>query len=171
MNKKFRLFTVAIIAALLIVLVLPSTALAADKERIVDYTGVLSDSELRELNDYAQEISRQYQLDVAFFLASNTYASDQTLEKYAEECYTQHKKLGQNGFMLAVDEESPIWTWVCFGSAADTVTDDSIGRFLNAYDTEADLLRRHYRLSGRGGCISGVDAWSEKAGFCANAHR
>ncbi|MDR1620505.1 MAG: TPM domain-containing protein [Clostridiales bacterium] len=89
MNKKFRLFTVAIIAALLIVLILPSAALAADKERIVDYIGVLSDSQLVELNDYVREISRKYHFDVAFFLSSNAYASDQTLEGYAKECYMQ----------------------------------------------------------------------------------
>jgi uncharacterized protein len=135
MNKKFKSFTAAIIAtALLIIPILPPAALATGKERIVDYIGVLSNSELNELNDYAQEISGKYHLDIAFLLASDVYVPDQTLAEYTEECYLHHQGLGQNGFMLAIDEESAVWNWVGFGDMEDTLTENSVERFFDAYD-------------------------------------
>ena len=112
---------------------IPITVHAADKNFVVDEMQKLSAGELRELNDYAGQISTTYQLDVAMFIVSNSYSPEKTIYKYAEELYRDAHKL-QKGFALVHDAEGKSWGVLGFGQIERFITEEVEDGFWAAYN-------------------------------------
>ncbi|MDR0470038.1 MAG: TPM domain-containing protein [Peptococcaceae bacterium] len=152
MKRVNQVLSTVLLAAFLTALILPYAAFAADKARIVDEMGLLSDAELAELNDYAEMISRTRQMDVAFLLADHRYAARQSLSEYTSDYYDRIG-LNPDGFMLAYDEVENDWILIFSGSAGDILTEDAVYDFFDAFDVE-----RTY-VGGIEAYLDTVDAW------------
>ena len=127
---------IALIAVLVIALAAlgMGTALAADGVRIFDDIDVITDSQLAELDEYAQSVSESGKMDVAFLLASGDYTERYSgLSEYAEDCYHDRADLGSNGFIFVMDEENSLWNLVCFGYSGNIVTEDVMYDLFDAY--------------------------------------
>ena len=114
---------------------LPMTVHAADSGKfVVDEMQILSENELRELNDYARKISNTYELDIAMFIVSNSYSPDKTIYKYTEELYLNVQKLGPEGFALVHDAEGKTWGVISFGQIERFITEEVEDSFWEAYN-------------------------------------
>jgi len=113
---------------------LPLTAQAAGKDLIIDDMVKISEQGLSDLNAYAREIGSAYQMDVAFFLVSNSYSSGQSLREHVGERYLNTQGLGPDGFALAHDIEGRLWSLVSFGKAEQLMTDELEDWLWDAYD-------------------------------------
>ena len=127
-----KVLSVALCLMLLMVAFLPFTAQAAGKELVVDDVNGMTEDELHELNEYAQRISNKYQMDVAFFLISNT-DSPKHLNDDIRELYLATQALGPDGFALAHDVGTKQWSMVGFGKAEQLITEDIEDRFWEIY--------------------------------------
>ena len=114
-------------------MLLPFTAQAAPKDLIVDDMDILLEDEISDLNDYARQIGGAYQMDVAFFLVSHAYSSEQTLGEHISQRYHDAQGLGPDGFVLAYDIDGKLWSIASFGKAMSLVTDDIEDRFWDAF--------------------------------------
>jgi len=124
MKKKHAFL---IIAAILLALFLPNTALAQEKRYVVDENGIdrnglyapeyayLNEDDLARLNSRAREISQKYNIDVAFVFAVRGW---QNLKAYAEECYTKYLGADSTGIMAVHyfrRGSEPQWTVITRG--------------------------------------------------------
>ena len=125
-----------LLIALFAVLLLPIHAKAAVFDRVIDEVDILSESRLAELNEYAQEISDTYRIDVAFFLLSDEYASYSTLSEAVSDRYLM-LGFGANGVAMAHDVDGDLWTIVRFGRAEEIFVDENRSRLAAAYNVES----------------------------------
>ena len=99
---------------------------------IKDETGMISDSELQRLNEYALKISNDYRIQVSYLIPINT--AGQTMRACAEERFPESGRLWSDGFVLVHDVDGKRWDVVCFGVAERFITDEEIDLFWTAYD-------------------------------------
>ena len=130
MMKKKQLFCA--LFALLLALGFALPAFAAGKILVVDDMAKISNKSLAELNDRANSISDEYQMDVAFFLPSNKYAPGQTLTEYIRGFWSDI----QDGFVLAHDIDGKLWNVICFGKAQRLITDEIKDQFWAVYSSD-----------------------------------
>jgi len=141
MKKLALILSAAFIFA---VMLLPFTAFAADKLLIVDEMGKISEENMDKLNVYAREISQTHKMDVAFLLASHSYAPAQKLKQYTTAKFQNI----QDGFVLVHDIDGKLWSVARFGKAADIVTDSVQDSFWEAYkidDTYYDSVMAYLK--------------------------
>jgi len=83
-------------------------ALAAEKQHIIDHIGVLTQSQLEELNERAQRISEKHNFYVAFLLDERDYG-DESMYSFMKACYRENIGLENEGFMPAWNKEIRVW--------------------------------------------------------------
>ena len=131
MKMRNRIFT--FIICLMMTLGLFSSAFALEKRYVVDNTGALTEEQLKELNNRAAGISRKHNLDVAFFLADNDYAPDQSLYAYLEKCYNDFIGSESDGFMLAWDGKIRVWMMIAGGKGKIILPKVNEEQFFDAF--------------------------------------
>ena len=109
-----------------------ASELVNDKELIIDDLQKIGPIGLNNLNTYANQISRQYGMDIAFFLTTNDYAPRQKLGAYSRERWSDI----QNGFVLVHDIDGKLWSMVSFGKAERIITSEIEDRLWAVYDAE-----------------------------------
>ena len=128
-----------LLACVLIFTFLPLAA-SAVTGAVDDYNGGSEQSinldEEELLAAEALRVSRACDLDIALFFASSTYASAKSFDQYATEFYQNHKKLGADGLVLAIDRKNEIWTILAFGRAQERLTAEVKAALYKAYDDE-----------------------------------
>ena len=134
MKKIFKIFAICLFSVVLTVPALPYSAFATTRTLIVDELGVLSDSELKSLNDYALQISSDYQTDVVVLLAPEYYSENQTITEYAEDCYIYTDDFGLDGFIMAYDSVDYYWDIVCFGNSQSIISEADIYDLFAPFD-------------------------------------
>lgn len=139
MNMKMKpRFAAILLALFLLVNAFALTAYAGGA--VDDYNSgdsqSLTTEDAEELQDEAARVSAACDMDVAFFFASPYYSKTQTLAEFATEYYTTHKKLGENGLVLAIDRENQLWTIVAFGRAKELLTEELENELFAAYNNE-----------------------------------
>jgi len=123
-----------IIRYILVALLLTGgTALADQKRYVVDDTGILSEKNLKNLNDRARAISEKYRMNVAFFLADNSYAGKMTLNDYATKCFQSFIGSETDGFMMAWNSKALRWTMVASGKGKVILPKSAKVYFYDAY--------------------------------------
>jgi len=123
-----------IIRYILVALLLTSgNALAAQKRYVVDYSGIISEKDLKTLNNHALTISEKYQMNVAFFLADNRYTGKMTLNDYATKCFQSFIGFENDGFMMAWDTKALQWTMVASGKGNEILPKSAKVGFFDAY--------------------------------------
>ena len=135
-----KLFSLMLCVALITFILMPIAAQAADKCLIIDDTGSITEDGLNELNQYAREISSEYQMDVAFFMVANTYSPEQSLRDHIKERYLNEQALGPDGFVLVHDTAEKLWSIISFGEAQQLITDDIEDHFWDAYVYTGDTF-------------------------------
>jgi len=124
----------SIIRYILVALLLTGgTALADQKRYVVDYSGKLSEKKLEILNDRARTISEKYQMNVAFFLADDSYASEMTLNDYATKCFQSFIGFENDGFMMVWNSKALRWTMVASGKGKEILPKSAKVYFYDAY--------------------------------------
>jgi len=112
MKTKYRAFSIAVFAALLMVFGLSCASLANERRYIIDNVGVLTDTELVSLSDHANNISRKHRVDVGFFLADSDYAPDKSLIDYTKGLYIEFFGYRRGGFLQAYDIKNTQWALI-----------------------------------------------------------
>lgn len=81
MKTKHRILSVVIAAVILTALILPcgTTALAAEYPRFIDYEGLLTESQERQLNDKLDEISERRRFDTVVVVVHSIYGVEARL--------------------------------------------------------------------------------------------
>lgn len=96
----------------------------------------ISNEDKAYLQSEAARVSAACGMDVAFLFASPYYAKTQTLSEFATEYYQVQKKLGEDGFVLAIDRKNAVWTIAAFGRAQTLLTPEVQNELFAAYDDE-----------------------------------
>ena len=124
----------SIIRYILVALLLTGgTALAHQKRYVVDFSGKITDKNLIILNDRARAISDKYQMNVAFFLADDSYAGKMTLNDYATKCFQRFIGSDTDGFMMAWDSKALRWTMIESGKGKEILPKSAKTCFFDAY--------------------------------------
>jgi len=124
----------SIIRYILIALLLTGGTAHADQKRyVVDYSGKVSETNLKILNDHARTISEKYQMNVAFFLTDNSYADEMTLNDYATKCFQDFIGFETDGFMMVWNSKALRWTIVASGKGKEILPKSAKESFYDAY--------------------------------------
>lgn len=158
MVRRLKQFTaiMAILLMLLMTFVCASSFAWGDTTRMHDYSGILYDSEVAEIDRYFSQLSDELEFDIVGVMISEGYGED-ALRSFADDFY-DYGGYGygteKDGAIFVVDMESRLMTLVStgFGITAitdygedliyDYVTDDLRNEdFVSAYEGYADAVR------------------------------
>lgn len=119
-----RLLTVFVtLAAFLFLNVL---TIHAGPPHVVDYYGLLSESEISELEAYAEEISETYGVDlyIRIVYGKEGYSSMQDFNEYLYMKEDMGYGPDRNGYLLTIDMEERYYLTTAYGSKAHTAFTD-----------------------------------------------
>ena len=138
-RRWIRLITA--LFALLAMFVLPSKVQAADAY-VFDETGILSSSELSELNELAEEISLRQKCGVYVIIADDMHGYRES--NFAQGMFMNYdlgygEGEGASGVLLAISLEDSYFDCTSYGAAGDTFT---TSRLSSLNDLVYDYLRR-----------------------------
>lgn len=115
---------IALLFVVVMVFSLSMVAYAASGEKIIDEAGLLSDSEIRVLDDMAQQLCHKYQIDVVILTVEST--GGKKITPFADD-YFDNNGLGcgseDSGVLLVLSMEDRDWALSTYGDAIPALTD------------------------------------------------
>ncbi|MBP3891321.1 MAG: TPM domain-containing protein [Solobacterium sp.] len=141
MKKIYTLFLS--ILAFLFLSFLPIEASAAN---VIDHYGLLTEQEIHELNERAQQISEKYNVGLYIRIVPNKEGKD-SIFQYAEYIYKRDGMgLGeeQNGYLLTICMDDRSYLTTAYGSKAHASFTD-FGKELVESDVESNLRSGNYK--------------------------
>ena len=167
-----RIFSIVLI--LILIISLPCTVSAANR-KVVDESGLLSASEILELNKIAQSLADNYEIDAVIVIVNTL--NDKSVQAYADD-YFDYNGYGvgsdDSGVLLLVAMKERQWYVSTHAEGTEAVTYNEIGildeemadylssgDFYDAFATYLNLLEsefEHYRTYENGFTFEGL--WS-----------
>lgn len=131
--------------------ILPTYAIDQGYNYVNDEIGILNDDEQSLLNNLYQEISNQYNMDIALVIISDTH--QQSLQNFADDYYDNHgfgRGKSRSGILLVHAIDARQWYITTTGQAIQIFTDaglDYIGEKLKVH-FKANEYQEAYQLFG-----------------------
>lgn len=137
-----RIFTCVLLFVL--VLLLPVNAAAAGESLVVDDAGLLTTSQLRELNTLAERISSEFGMDVAILTVDSL--GGKNVRDFADDYYDSHD-YGFDGLILVLAMAERDWYISTSGTAIHAFTDygiDQMGDLIVPYFSSGAYYKGFY---------------------------
>ena len=126
---------------LVLVLCLPLNARAAGSPLVVDDAGLLTSSQVQELNALAERISSEYRMDVVVLTVNSL--GGKSAQAFADDYYDSHD-YGYDGLILVLAIQDREWYISTCGTAIDAFTDyglEQIGDIIVPYFSSGDYYQ------------------------------
>lgn len=126
---------------LVLVLCLPLNVRAAGSPLVVDDAGLLTSSQVQELNALAERISSEYRMDVVVLTVNSL--GEKSAQAFADDYYDSHD-YGYDGLILVLAIQDREWYISTCGTAIDAFTDyglEQIGDIIVPYFSSGDYYQ------------------------------
>ncbi len=130
MNFKMKRVTLFFITAALLFAALALPGLAASGALVTDEAGLLTEDELRGLNEQAQAVSDQCGCDVAILIVQSM--GGQTRENFTEDAYVRYG-IAEDGVLLMVSIEARDYYTLAHGEGDAIFSDYEKGQLEDAF--------------------------------------
>lgn len=137
-----RIAAVFLLSVLL--LCLPLKVVAADDPLIVDDAGLLTSSQVQELNALAERISSEHRMDVVVLTVKSL--GGKSAQAFADDYYDSHS-YRYDGLILILAIQDREWHISTCGSAIDAFTDyglEQIGKIIVPWFSSGDYYKGFY---------------------------